>query len=235
MSANQRIVLPPRYTFQHGDDFTVQYIGRRDKSGKIECDLFAVTGGGYKVYFQMMRLLPRDRYEESRPRSWGFGDVTNVVTGGLLWNFNVFVRSPPAHLSALRGFKGDMVTVRGGDNRTYVECRTRDGKLRHRFLLAYLLPQWQRLATIELPVSQPDVPAFVASPQPVSEVTAVPAMPVLPRPPVSPAVVPEPVALAVAVREDLNKVKDRLNPQMLEFVVGPLAGMLRVPASLRRL
>jgi hypothetical protein len=226
---NMQREAKPRYEFRHGADVEVKYLGPRDVPGKIEKDVFAVTAVGQKVFFEMMRLLPRDEREAQKPRKWGFGDITDPTTGRQVWDFNSFARP--------LNFRGDMTTVCGEDNRTYVECRARDGTLKHRFLLTELLPRWNAARSVvvsSLPVPEPS-PVAVA--QPVSEL--IPELVATPAPvPVTAvskqtAAVVEPQALPEPVLSDLVKVRDRLDGDMLEFVTGAFARMMRAPAHLR--
>lgn len=224
----------PRYEFQHGADVTVKYLRSNDVPGKVEKDVFAVTAGGYKVYFEMMRLLPRTYREAQKPRKWGFGDILDPVSGLQLWTFRALAKQPPASLRHLRDFTGDLTTVRGEDNRTYVEFRSKQGELKGRFLLTELLPQWSSVATAPaLPEKQPEPPMV-----PVAAVPKEVKVPKEPSPP--PASRTTVLARGLAeevltndVRRDLDLVADRRNLQMLEFVIGPLAGMARAPHYLR--
>lgn len=161
------------FQFQHGADFAVKYLDSGRK-GNAVIHRYAVTGGGYKVFFEMMKLLPRDHREALRPRGWGFGALTDPTTGRVVWKFDSFIDSLFAKQLGLTGFKGDLTTECGDDNRTYVVCRRRpSGEEVARFLLAYLLPQWQGVDTQAVPALLPEslpapVVASVSAPEPVA-------------------------------------------------------------------
>ncbi len=232
MGAEQPVMSLPRYKFVHGADFEVKYLGRRDVPGHVIKDLFAVTGGGAKVYFEMMR----------RPgQEWGFGDIQDPVTGRTLWDFRTFMQSPKAAELKIHGMKGDMTPVRGEGNRTYVDFRTKRGQPIKQFLLADLLPRWNAVAKLPvppLPVPVEEVPENAAvTPPPVQVISAV--VEVVPTPIPEPATPKQPQpfdgaeALSPLVLEDLANVRDRLEPEMLEFVTGAFARMMRVPKHLQ--
>ncbi len=140
MNATRKVELPARYEFVCGADVSeVKYLGRRDDSG-CEKEVFTVIMSGFKVYFEMMRLKPKTDYQARNPRNWGFGDIRDSVSGSTIWNFSTFIKSPTAAELGIKDLRGDMTTIRGADNRTYVDFRTRDGRLIKQFLLAENYP-----------------------------------------------------------------------------------------------
>ncbi len=228
-----------RYDFQHGDDFEVKYLGPNDERGRVQKERFAVTGAGYKVYFEMMRLLPSADWQARNPRKWGFGDITDAITGRRVWNFREFVNSPLAKSLGVYGFKGDMTTVCGEDNRTYVACHDRSGTLQHRFLLANLLPQWKAVEHVVVPPLPTVVPVTRAlAPPPAVIFVDVPVPEVVPAEGVPPVSAPQTSASEEGPREataaDVAKVVHR-SSEMLYFVREVLGRMPRAPAHLRDL
>ena len=219
--------LISRYHFAHGDDFQVEYLGTRDDE-RVMRDHFAVTGADYKVYFDMMRLLPRNIAEAKRPRNWGFGDINDPVTGNRVWDFGTFARTLE--------FKGDMTAVRGDDKRTYVECRARDGTLKHRFLLAELLPQWKTAASMPVPPLEPAAEVVPAEAAPVA--VKVPEV-MTTEPPSAPAIVAAPTTLRRPAHRTSAKLPEKPivladpSKEMLYFVESVLWRMARAPEHLR--
>ncbi len=201
----------PRSTFEfkHGADCIVVFIKSRDAES-VWKDVFAVTLNGNKVYFEMMRLKPR--FPGQRPRNWGFGDITDPLSGERLWDFNTFARP--------LNFRGNMVTEQGDDDRTYVLCRNHAGVVEHRFLLAELLPQWRSFIPLPKLVQassvSPSLPAAVVS---VSESVPMP-VPLPAREYASPPRTPP----QTAHRPTLMPLVDR-SPEMRQFVQEVLSRM----------
>ncbi len=203
----------PRSTFEfeHGTDCTVIFVRSHDTE-RVWKDIFAVTLNGYKVYFEMMRLKPR--FPGQKLRNWGFGDITDPFSGKRLWNFNTFAEP--------LGFKGDMTTVRGDDDRTYVLCRNHAGVVEHRFLLAELLREWRSSIPTPKLVPVPPLP-----PQPLPATAIVSVLEPVPAPVSSPVRAPAPQVqppVQARTRPALVPLADQ-SPEMRWFATEVLSRM----------